>query len=1458
MWFLGVIAGLIVGSMLESFGAAILLAGIGGVVVHLATRRNADSDSVRPPPDLKTQVVDLRIKVTALERRLLQVEEQLANTVLAPTSVTTRVAEPAPEHIERAAGTAVETESTTHADATELSPESFEPLELSAATPTPQSAAPWWGLTTPLPIPGVVVACDIAPSDTVAYALPEITEDEEFLAEAPETPEIVAEPIVVSAAPVPDSVPTPVFNAPTYAAQEKPSTVAPRRPPAPIKPSIPFKNRLPDPVRKFIYGGNTLVKLGVLILFLGLAFLLRYTAERVTVPIELRYAGVALVGAGLLGLGWFLRRRRADYALIMQGMGIGVFYLTTLAAMKFHDHLLPSDVGFGFMAVVSLLGAALAILQNAPVLAIIAALEGFATPVLISTGGNHMMALMIYLAILDVSIVLIAWFNAWRILNVIGFVGTFTLASGWANEHYTNEQYAPVQAFLILFFLLFTAVGVLFARRTLLDSKLDSKLATSDTDSLAQKAGATLAQVGRVDSALVFGTPLTAFGLQYLLTKPWEFGPAFSALALSAFYLLLARVIFSRERVGLALLAEAYAIMGVIFGTLAIPLGFEGVWTSAAWAVEGAGMYWLGIRQNRTYSRAFAYLVLLGATYKLLLSISVIAIPDAPLLHGSTIGPILLALSAFSIWLQNRKAKLDTDPSWEAIPGGLMLWLGMLSLTLLPWQWFVPQTAAAATAVLALIAYVVARRFDLKLLSAVVAFLQVFAVVSFVPTLHFTSDAAVTAVFDGGWHGMLAAFTIAVCLLLTAGWNLANTRKKAQDDDLPPESANANVLAVAVGASLLSLALLFEVSLQTAAAATAVLSVITYLVQRRFDVKSLSGVVAYLQGLAVVSFLITLHRAAGTDANAVLESGWQGTLAALVIAASILFTAGWSMASARKAALAEGLPPAWTKANALAVLVGAGLLHLAMLFGISLEQAALIWPITSCVVLWIALRMAHTPLAGFTLGLQIVSALLFISRMNLPDLTYSVDPAEPLPTLLLAPFGHLRFWTPLFIGVVAWLCGDWIRDEAKYLFASLTSAPTDNVENPSPITRWGNPWCARTVALWTPAVWGLLWWMSAWLNETSRVLEIRSIPEYFTTATIATILITSVLITVLARWRAWTEMGTISGLTLPALVLCIYVSIAGSGDVYLPSAYLGYVVWPLALIWHLRLLHVQSRWLAVAQRQVLHVAGFWFFLLLASRECQAQFAELADVLSSWSMLGWVLVPALSFWLLRSSALGRRWPLSEFRQAYLEIACLPVAAYLLLWCFISNILSPGNASPLPYLPILNPLELGQWLVLAALLLWWRALPEASSIRLSENAAKTVAAVMGWFLLTAMVLRSCHHWAGVLWDAEALFDSRLTQAALSITWAIMGMSAMLLGNRRASRMVWIGGAGLLAVVVIKLFVVELADRGGLYRIVSFIGVGVLLLIVGYFAPVPVKAAALIDATDDQTDEPAKEAL
>ncbi len=1219
MWIVGVIAGLVVGALLESVGAALFLACIGGLVTRgmgRDTHRESGARGRTVADDASEELRALRLKVQTLEQRLEQIETQLAQGAQGVVA---------------------------------------EPDALPDAPPEPEVA---------VPLPIAALAPEAAESQGREEASARV-----FDLDEDRNP--VREPVHAPYAPVQpreDSGIPPRWREPV--------------PSEPEPPAVPWRDRLPAPVSALLFGGNTLVKLGVLILFLGLAFLLRYTVEHVTVPVELRYAGVALAGAGLLALGWFLRDRRRDYALVLQGAGIGVFYLTTLAAMKFHT-LLEPGMGFGFLSAVALLGAALAVLQNASVLAIIAALAGFATPVLTSTGGNQMVALFTYLAILDAAIVLVARYKAWRSLNLIGFVGTFTLAAGWADRHYTHAQYAPVQAFLILFFLLFTAAGVLFARRTL----VDSESALSRDDSLAARAGAAIRHVGRVDSALVFGTPITAFGLQYLLTELWEFGPAFSALAFAAFYLLLARWVFSREQQGLSLLAEAYAIVAVIFGTLAIPLGFEGAWTGAAWAVEGAGMYWLGVRQQRAYSRAFAYLVLVGATFKLLAAMSLSAAADAPLLEGSTLGPILLAASAFTMWRLHRRAGFDNDSGWETLPGSLLPWLGVAAVTVLPWQWFVPPVAAAATAVLA-----------------------------------------------------------------------------------------------------------------TAISAAA----------RRSGLPSLEGIASALQALAVASFLGTVHRASQT-AGVALAGGWESGLAAMVIAVSLLLTALRRLAHARR----EG---GGDTAGALALATGVAGLHLASLFALDLEMAALLWPVSASLALWGALRLGLSLLALVAAALQFVSAGLFLHTDGLIDTGFGQGAAVP------AGFAHQHFWTPVVFALAAWFCGDRIRAGAARLEESMR-----------------NFWCAHAWAQWAPVLWGLGWWLVAWFSETDRVLEIERLSVYLPAASVALALVTAALLAALAAWRDWAPMGAATATMLPSLVFAALLGAVGSRSVWLPSAHLGVVAWPLALAAHLGLLQRQRRWLPRKALNALHVAGFWLFLLLAARECLLRFEGLGTPDSSWAMLGWALAPALAFWLVSASPLRERWPLAEYRRAYIEAACAPVALYLFAWSVAVNVASAGDASPLPYLLLLNPLELGQWLVLAALLLWWRALPECSPLRLPDSAFKALVAAAAWFIVTGMVLRGCHHFADVPWRFAAQFESRLAQAALSIAWAVMGVLVMVLGNRRVSRPTWLAGAALLGVVVVKLFLFELAGRGGLYRIVSFIGVGVLLLIVGYFAPVPVKRDA-----------------
>src|SRR3990167_8442270 len=97
----------------------------------------------------------------------------------------------------------------------------------------------------------------------------------------------------------------------TQAADQPHAAPARRQPAQPREPS-PIERAI-HRAQAWLFGGNTVLRIGVLLLFLGLAFLLRYATEGMVVPVQLRYAGVAASAIALLGLGWWLRLRNPNY-----------------------------------------------------------------------------------------------------------------------------------------------------------------------------------------------------------------------------------------------------------------------------------------------------------------------------------------------------------------------------------------------------------------------------------------------------------------------------------------------------------------------------------------------------------------------------------------------------------------------------------------------------------------------------------------------------------------------------------------------------------------------------------------------------------------------------------------------------------------------------------------------------------------------------------------------------------------------------------------------------------------------------------------------------------------------------------------------------------------------------------------------------------------------------------------
>jgi uncharacterized membrane protein len=104
------------------------------------------------------------------------------------------------------------------------------------------------------------------------------------------------------------------------------------------------------------------------------------------------------------------------------------------------------------------------------------------------------------------------------------------------------------------------------------------------------------------------------------------------------------------------------------------------------------------------------------------------------------------------------------------------------------------------------------------------------------------------------------------------------------------------------------------------------------------------------------------------------------------------------------------------------------------------------------------------------------------------------------------------------------------------------------------------------------------------------------------------------------------------------------------------------------------------------------------------------------------------------------------------------------------------------------------------------------------------------------LNGIVVRTAHHWADIPWRLGSMLTSKPLQAALTLTWSATALSLMVAATRRRLRPLWMLGAGLLAVAVGKLFLVDLGALSGLPRVAAFLGAGILLLVIGYLSPLP----------------------
>ncbi len=418
-------------------------------------------------------------------------------------------------------------------------------------------------------------------------------------------------------------------------------------------------------------GSQLFSRIGIVALLIATALLLKWAIDNHWIGPLGRVAAGLIAGAALVL--WSERFRHKGFSAFsysLKAVGSGVLYLSLWAAFQLY-HLLPANVALGAMILVTAWNAYMSWSQNSEVLAAYALAGGFATPLLLATGGNHEIFLFVYILAIDIAAVALVRLKSWPRLLLGAFPATVAFFIGWYTDYYgafnVGQPVEITTVFIILFFLVFVLPTILRARDR-------EKTVTPITEVFLPLANATFV-------ALALYSVLQDSHLHDLL--PWV------AVLLGAFYLGLMRL--PQNRVASAV----HLSLAVVFLTIAIPLKASGHWITIGWLAEGVALLWVSAHLSSAASQpteAGVHRILRRLAFAALLLGFCGLIVQPFWLHyrietaffnsrfaTSLFGIAALAASA-AIALHARQHEDTNSPDWSAIAGASIIALNLVAI----------------------------------------------------------------------------------------------------------------------------------------------------------------------------------------------------------------------------------------------------------------------------------------------------------------------------------------------------------------------------------------------------------------------------------------------------------------------------------------------------------------------------------------------------------------------------------------------------------------------------------------------------------------------------------------------------------------------------------------------------------------------------------------------------------
>ena len=446
------------------------------------------------------------------------------------------------------------------------------------------------------------------------------------ISQAPVSAPLPAPLPIVASLPMANTLDASTSSAPPTATQPSVNDAAPPHQPSVSQPSSPslkddesatnIVTSLWASATQWFFGENLVVRVGALVLLVGVVLLLKLASQYIEVSMPVRMALVALGGLVITVVGYRTTAKKRSYGLTLQGVGFAVIYLTVFASFKLYG-LLPSTLTFGVLALLAGLTVMFLVWQNALPLAVLAFGGAFFAPILVSRPDGSVVMLFSYYLLLNIAVAVIAHYRTWKLLNALSLAVTFGLAYVWGFRAFSGNS-AGAGWLSLRWQLLGLLVGHM-ALYLFIAVRYSQQVVSYNQMLLQMNTRVARRPIISIDSGLLFGTALLGFGLMASLLNDLPYHLAFASSALSAIYLSLGLWLLKHHRRSIAsdrqannqfdnsfeLLIEASLALGCGFLALVIPLALSAKWISIGWAVQGAALVWLGARTQRRWTVYF-------------------------------------------------------------------------------------------------------------------------------------------------------------------------------------------------------------------------------------------------------------------------------------------------------------------------------------------------------------------------------------------------------------------------------------------------------------------------------------------------------------------------------------------------------------------------------------------------------------------------------------------------------------------------------------------------------------------------------------------------------------------------------------------------------------------------------------------------------------------------------------